>query len=216
MPKSYNFDQDEPHKLIAVALCHEPTSAASDRSAAQDQMSNMQLSTHDKCSDQSTHPKGNHDRSFSDEIKDLRMRCPLPVLMTRMGYVKFAKRTCSSPFRTDKRPSWGIFQRNDRWFWKDHGSGDSGDEIEFIVKAKKLSPNESFTKAIGIWHRMAEKKSKPDEVEALRGLDQQPREKPDRSGFGPGSDTQLERLCKCRRIDPVGVVLAQMHDVLVS
>ncbi len=143
------------------------------------------------------------------------MRCPLPALMSRMGYAKFAKRSCPSPFRTDKKPSWGVFQRNDRWFWKDHGTGDSGDEVDFIVKAKKIPAAHSFQRAVDIWNRMADKKSKPDEVVVLSDQVQEIRERPDRSGFGPGFDTQLETLCKLRRIHPLGVVLAQMHGVLV-
>jgi hypothetical protein len=135
--------------------------------------------------------------------------------MSRMGYAKFAKPTCPSPFRTDKKPSWGIFQRNDRWFWKDHGTGDSGDEIGFIVRAKKLPAAHSFQKAVDIWNRMADKKSKPDEVEVLTDQVLEVREKPDRSGFGPGSDVQLEKLCRLRGINPLGVVLAQMRGVLV-
>ena len=160
-------------------------------------------------------PSGGQRGSAGEDLGNLRTRCPLPVLMNRMGYAKFATRTCSSPFRADKKPSWGIFQRNDRWFWKDHGTGDSGDEIGFIVRAKELPSEHSFQKALDVWNRMADKKSKPDVVEVLSTQDQRPREKPDRSGFGPGTDTQLERLCKLRQIDPLGVVLAQLHGVLV-
>lgn len=153
--------------------------------------------------------------SYTDIIGDLRRRCPLPLLMKQMGYAKFTKRTCCSPLRPDKSPSWGIFQRDDRWFWKDHGNGESGDEIEFIIGALKLQPLNRFERAIDQWSRMAAKVSAPEEVAVLPTNRDEPREKPDRSRFGPGTDAQLERLSQLRRIDPLGVVLAQMQGVLV-
>lgn len=178
-------------------------------------MAAMQFSTGNNRFQKSPALKGGHDHYSSEDLQNLRTRCPLPVLMSRMGYAKFAKRTCPSPFRTDKKPSWGIFNRNGRWFWKDHGTGDSGDEIGFIAKAKKLSSDHSFQIALDVWTRMADKKSKPDDVDVPSIPDLEHREKPDRSGFGPGLDAQLERLCKLRRIDPLGVVLAHLQGVLV-
>lgn len=171
--------------------------------------------TINKRTQMSTAQYGGKEHFTCEEIQNLRRRCPLPVLMIRMGYAKFAKHTCHSPFRTDKKPSWGIFRRNDRWFWKDHGTGESGDEIGFIVNAKNLPSANSFGKALEVWNRMADSKFTLKEVEVPTDLVQKDLVKPDCSGFGPGTDTQLERLCKLRRIDSLGAVLAQMHGVLV-
>ena len=91
------------------------------------------------------------------DIGELRARCPLPVLMKRMGLAKHAKKTCCSPFRRDKKPSWGIFKREDRYYWKDHGTGDSGDEINFIVQAKKYTGLSAFPKALEYWETLAAK-----------------------------------------------------------
>ena len=190
------------HGTLEAVPCHQSSSIMTD-------------TTQSKRLENAVAPSGGQNGSVAEELSNLRTRCPLPVLMSRMGYAKFATRTCSSPFRADKKPSWGIFQRNDRWFWKDHGTGDSGDEIGFIVRAKKLPTAHSFQKAVDVWKHVADRKSKADEVEVLKIQDQTPREKPDRSGFGPGSDAQLEKLCRLRRINPLGVVLAQMHGVLV-
>lgn len=155
------------------------------------------------------------DRSSSSEIEELRVRCPLPVLMSRMGYAKHAKKTCCSPFRPDQKPSWGIFNRNGRWFWKDHGNGESGDEIEFILRAKKFRSGTPFHRALEHWNRVADGKSVPEEVVVVASQAQTHHEKPDRSAYGPGTDEQLERLCQLRRIDPLGIVLAQQRGVLV-
>ena len=76
-------------------------------------------------------------REIVMEINEMKDRLPLPELMERLGYgSEFQKRSCRSPFREEKRPSFGIFPHQNRWFWKDHGVGESGDEINFIMKAK--------------------------------------------------------------------------------
>src|SRR5712671_533157 len=69
------------------------------------------------------------------DIAELKRLCPLPVLMKRIGYGKFAKPTCTSPFRDDKNPSWGIYEKNRLWKFKDHATGEHGDEIDFLANA---------------------------------------------------------------------------------
>ena len=73
------------------------------------------------------------------EIDQLKQKLPLPDLMSRMGFQDFAVASCCSPFREDKNPSWGIFQRDGIWLWKDHGTDQAGDEITFIQEALNLS-----------------------------------------------------------------------------
>lgn len=145
--------------------------------------------------------------------EQLRARCPLPVLMQRMGLEKFAKPNCCSPFRRDEKPSWGIFQREERWFWKDHGTGESGDEINFIVRAKKLKPARAFREALEYWESKANEADKEQQPDTL--LTPEPRPKPDASHFGPGSDDQLDRLSKLRKIDLRGLLVAQDRGLLV-
>ena len=145
--------------------------------------------------------------------EQLRARCPLPVLMRRMGLGRFAKRNCPSPFRRDEKPSWGIFPREDRWFWKDHGTGESGDEINFIVRAKKLKPARAFREALEYWEAKANEADNEPQPDALPTPE--PRPKPDASHFGPGSDDQLVRLSKLRKIDLRGLLVAQDRGLLV-
>ena len=73
------------------------------------------------------------------EIDQLKQKLPLPDLMERMGYGEHAVAACCSPLRDDRNPSWGIFQRDGIWLWKDHGTGQAGDEITFIQEALNLS-----------------------------------------------------------------------------
>jgi putative DNA primase/helicase len=133
--------------------------------------------------------------------------------MKRMGLGKHVQKTCRSPFRSDKKPSWGIFQREGRYFWKDHATGDSGDEITFIVRAKKHTGPGAFPKALEYWQEVADKG--PATPVELGSMTPEPPQKPDASGLGPGRDEQLERLANLRKIDPVGLLVAQERGHLV-
>lgn len=146
-------------------------------------------------------------------LEELRTRCPLPVLMHRMGLAKHAKASSCSPFRPDKNASWGIFQRDDRWFWKDHGTAESGDEIDFIIRARRSKPPHAFGDAIGYWEAQAEKK--PTGILSLELPPPEPQQKPDASRFLPGSDHQLGRLAKLRNIDTRGILAAHLAGQLV-
>jgi hypothetical protein len=67
-----------------------------------------------------------------DKIEEARTNLPLPELMREMGYGEFAKSSVKSPFRDEKSPSWGIYEKAGRWKFLDHGTGEGGDEIDFI------------------------------------------------------------------------------------
>lgn len=148
-------------------------------------------------------------------VEELRALCPLPELMARMGYARFALPSCRSPFRPDTKPSWGIFNRNGRWGWKDHGSQQGGDEINFIIAAGEATgkPVTSFPGALDIWTQIALTPTVPT-ARTIRPavVAQGP---PDRTGFGPGSDAQLERLARLRDIDTRAIVHASQLGVLV-
>ena len=80
-------------------------------------------------------------------MDECRERLPLPALMSNLGYgSEFQKTSCRSPFRDEKNPSFGIFQHDGRWFWKDHGTDESGDEVNFIEKALNLSNRDALAK----------------------------------------------------------------------
>lgn len=56
-----------------------------------------------------------------------------------------------SPFREDKNPSFSIWEAEGKTFWKDHGTGDSGDDVSLIQQARGVSQKD----AIEIYHELA-------------------------------------------------------------
>ena len=145
----------------------------------------------------------------------LRTRCPLPVLMKRMGYGKYTKKNCNSPFRTDKHPSFGVYERGGRWYWKDLGNGDHGDEVEFILHARKKDCSGSFIKALDYWTNVASKDLTSEEVAALKVQASEPRVKPDASRFCRGTEVEMQALAQRRNIDINGIHLADELGLLV-
>ena len=101
------------HGILELVPCHQSNSIMTD-------------TTQSKRLENAVAPSGGQNGSVAEELSNLRTRCPLPVLMSRMGYAKFATRLCRSPFRPDKNASWGIVRLNGRWIWKDFATGEHG------------------------------------------------------------------------------------------
>jgi len=88
-------------------------------------------------------------------ISDLRRACPLPVLMRRVGLSRFAKPSCPSPFRCDQNASWGIFQTNGRWLFKDFATGECGDEIGLLAHLYNQDQQRDFKKLLDLYAEVA-------------------------------------------------------------
>jgi hypothetical protein len=131
-------------------------------------------------------------------IPYLKMICPLPILLEQLGMGAYAKASCKSPFRSDENPSWGIFNKCGNWFFKDHSTGEGGDEICFLAKHFKLDLKHQFSKIVTIYESIAT---------SLAGLPctkkEQPlhTDKPNRDAFFPGNSDQLKRLANLRGYD---------------
>ena len=79
------------------------------------------------------------------EIDEMKTMLPLPQLMGRLGYgEEYQKRSCRSPFREEKKPSFGIFKHEGKWFYRDFGANLSGDEISFLKDLKGLDDKQAI------------------------------------------------------------------------
>lgn len=158
---------------------------------------------------QSDRPKSVH-----AEVEALKGQCSLPVLMKMLGLGAHAKRSCRSPFRDDRSASWGIFQRDGRWYWKDHGTDESGDEVDFIRTLKGWKDPGGFTKALE-YYRGVVQGMPVEAVPPIPVHPAAPRQKPDSTGFGPGTRVQLQCLSKLRNIDLAALQVAQDRGFLI-
>ena len=95
------------------------------------------------------------------DIDEAKARLPLPQLMEELGHGAHAKGTAKSPFRPDRNPSFGIFHKDGTWAWKDHGTGEGGDEITYLEKALEISRKDAIAKFLEMAGIRREQKPQP-------------------------------------------------------
>ena len=59
-----------------------------------------------------------------------------------------ASKSCHSPFREDRHPSFSVF--SDGREWKDHGTGEHGDAVDFLAKAQGLDKSAAAKELIAL------------------------------------------------------------------
>jgi len=148
------------------------------------------------------------------DVNDLKKRCPLPSLMQLVGLGQYAKPSSRSPLRPDEKPSWGIFQYQGRWMYKDFATGEVGDEIGLLARIHKLNPHDDFLKVLRIYNDLVKGK-KLKTIPATLTPTSAPKAKPDATGLGTGTYEQLERLAELRGISVAGLRYAQERGVLI-
>ena len=73
-------------------------------------------------------------------------RLTIPELWAMLGLPGKPGRSCRSPFREDRNPSFSIY--DDGRKWKDHGSDGGGDAVDFLARALNLSNENACRKLI--------------------------------------------------------------------
>jgi hypothetical protein len=77
-------------------------------------------------------------------LQEARQKLPLDLLMAHLGHHEAARPKAHSPFREDKNASFGIYRSEDgRLRWKDHSTGDGGDEVDYLAHFYGVSPAEA-------------------------------------------------------------------------
>jgi hypothetical protein len=89
-----------------------------------------------------SHPEPPHD------LQALKERLSVFEAWLRLGLPGRPARHCKSPFRPDRTPSFSIFAGGRRW--KDFGTGEGGDVIDFIGAACGLAKGEAVRRFLGL------------------------------------------------------------------
>ena len=146
------------------------------------------------------------------DLAELKRKCPLPVLMRRLGLERYAKPSCPSPFRPDQNASWGIFERNDRWMYKDFATGECGDEIGLLAHVYGQDQQRDFLKLIDRYEEVAHRTVNAPEQALMSPVTNN--EKPNVSFLVTGTDAQVSKLSELRSISVEGLLFAQQRGVL--
>ena len=153
-------------------------------------------------------------RRLKKKCQSLKSKCPMPVLLAKLGLAAYAKRSCPSPFRPDHTPSWGIFPHQGGWYFKDQGNDDSGDEVTLIARLKGWDEQREFKRIVEFYQETALRV----EVAPLAIVPPQPPSPPtppDLSGYTAGTDEQLIRLSMLRSISVEALRLASERGFLI-
>jgi hypothetical protein len=79
------------------------------------------------------------------DIESLKARFSIPFLWNHLSLPGKPSRNCQSPFREDKNPSFSVWQDGrGNWRWKDFGTGEGGDIIDFAFKAKGCTATDAI------------------------------------------------------------------------
>lgn len=148
-----------------------------------------------------------------DRIQQLRASTPLPVLLRKLKLGQHARSSCTSPLRDDSNPSWGIYQRGERWFWRDHGTGDGGDEIDFLAHMDEVDPRQNFTGLLDRWE-MVSKFPDPNPQAITPASKRRRSGQPDCSTIRQGTEEELHQLCQLRGFDLASMEWAQQRGIL--
>jgi hypothetical protein len=77
-------------------------------------------------------------------LEEAKARLTIPILWKRLGLPGESAKSCRSPFREDRSPSFSVFADGQAFF--DFGRGEGGDQIPFLAQALGISKEEAFFK----------------------------------------------------------------------
>ena len=76
------------------------------------------------------------------DLPELKERLRIPEVWQRLGLAGQPAQSCRSPFRRDRNPSFAVSKDGRRW--KDYGTDQSGDVIDFIALARQITKGEAL------------------------------------------------------------------------
>lgn len=112
-------------------------------------------------------------------LADAKARVSISAAWRALGLPGESRRSCCSPFREDRRPSFSI-SPDDR-LWHDHATGEGGDVVSFVSRALDCDAGEAIRRVIdlaggvampaGLAPRLGASKPSPRPFDGLAGLD---------------------------------------------
>jgi hypothetical protein len=82
----------------------------------------------------------------SHHLEAAKEQLSIPALWQLLNLPGKPARSCRSPFREDRNPSFSIYDEGCKW--KDHATGEGGDAVDFVAVAFGISNEEACRKLI--------------------------------------------------------------------
>lgn len=169
------------------------------------------------------HRAAYHNHTENIPLRDILAQAKDRLTVTDVGAMLYPDwrpgKTCRSPFREDRKPSFSVFDNGRRW--RDFGTGEHGDAIDFMARARGVSNSD----AVREYMRLAGMGGTCEAVHigavmpcvmarielAMNGKDQHEPVLPD---LRPGSNAELRLLAKLRNLTLEGLTLATERGLL--
>lgn len=74
-------------------------------------------------------------------LEEAKSRLTIPEVWQRLSLPGNPKASCKSPFRQDRKPSFGVFNQGRNF--KDHATGEGGDVVDFVAIALNLDKSDA-------------------------------------------------------------------------
>ena len=86
------------------------------------------------------------DAARRESLDEAKARVTISAAWRALGLPGEPRRSCRSPFREDRHPSFSVFQ-SDR-LWRDHATGERGDVVAFVQRALACGPGEAIRRVL--------------------------------------------------------------------
>lgn len=154
-------------------------------------------------------------RNADSPLRRAKARLDIPALWRRLDLPGQPRRSCRSPFREDRTPSFAITADGQRW--RDFATGESGDAVDFLTRARHLSRSEGarqFITLAGLGDNSLP--PSPSAAGPARASDESIR-KARRAAWPlltPPTTQDIARIAELRGLSPEGVSLAADRGLL--
>jgi hypothetical protein len=142
------------------------------------------------------------------EIESAKERLRIPELWNLLGCQGEPGMSCKAPYREDRKPSFSVYRDGLRW--KDFGTGEGGDAIDFLGKVVGVTNGEAVRQFLERAQGVRCNSVGPYRQEVVR----KERPKPDLTGFRRGWSRELDQVAASRRIHRKAVEVARDMGIL--
>ena len=101
-----------------------------------------------------------------DLLYEMKQKCPLPLLLQRIGLERFVTTSGPSPLQVKESSQWSVYQCAGRWCYFDVNSNELGDEVGLLARLLRLDADQDLT-SIALYYREIVKKGKRCAIKAL-------------------------------------------------
>ena len=143
-------------------------------------------------------------------------RLTIPDLWHRLDLRGKPGRSCRSPFREDRNPSFSVYDDGRKWkdHGKAHGSDDGGDAVDFLARALNLSNEDACRKLIELAGVIPHIPHFPREEKHADGAEEKAKKRRQWPLFEAPAGAEIKVIAELRGLSIEGVSLAADRGLL--